>query len=593
MLSSKHLQTVEHLTGQLNSDQLAWLSGYLAGIHKHSSTTLITPDVTTTQTADTPVVTVLYGSQSGNGKTIADELVTTINARGLKAIAFSSIDYKTARLKKERFLLVVISTHGEGEPPDAATAFYTFLHSARAPELPDLRYSVLALGDSSYEFFCQTGRDIDARLSALGASPLTKRVECDADFEREATLWKKEITEALIQTTTPTALPNSSADVLTLEQSQCIIAPVSAYDRQHPFSSPLLENILLTLPSRQTRHLEFSLEGSELRFTPGDCLGVWPRNPQALAEQTAATLKLNWDAVVILEDEKATAAQWLQQRLEITFLTPAVLANYHTIVGGDTLATLVNDRTAALRYLKGRYLLDVLTDFPPSTDDGTKVLGCLRRLTPRLYSLASSLFARENEAHILIAQERYSGFDDSSRTGVCSDHLIRLTPGDTAQVFIQKNDNFRLPANDNTPLIMISAGTGVAPFRSFMEEREERCAKGKNWLFFGERRRREDFYYQTEWQEKIKNGALNKLSAAFSRDNSHKTYVQDKIREQGEEFWKWLKSGAYVYICGSDSPMAKDVHQVLTDVIEEHGGISGSDYLAHLRESGRYQRDVY
>ena len=577
MLSPEQMQQAERLSAQLTPRQLDWLSGYLAGLHSPTAAVPALP------AAEPPRATILYGSQTGNCKDIAEQAAAAVRQRGMTADVFSMSDYKTARLKREKFLFAVVSTHGEGDPPDSAMAFFDFLRGARAPQLPDLSFSVLALGDSSYDHFCRAGRDLDARLRALGASSLGELIECDLDFERGAAQWQNAAAESLAR-----AAESSAAATIATTTAATAESFAATHNRQNPFSAPVLANVVLN-GGRGTRHLEISLEGSGLAYRPGDSLGVWPQNASERAAQIAALLKLEWGDEIELHGERAAVSEWLLSRLDISVLSPAVLARYAAIADtGDGFA----DTARAKQFAAGRDLRDLLRAFPPPPESGREVLECVRRLTPRLYSVASSVRAREDEAHLLVARDFYYSANGGVRTGVCSSYLGGLREGDSLKVFVQQNENFHLPDDNDAALIMIGPGTGVAPFRAFMEEREERGGNGKNWLFFGERRRREDFYYQTEWLSRLKSGALTKMDAAFSRDGPTKVYVQHKMRRHAETLWQWMESGACVYVCGDEKRMAGDVHAELREIVRAHGG-DGDSYLEKMRAAGRYQRDVY
>ena len=617
MLSTHQLQAVNSLTRELDARQLAWLSGYLTGLQNTPAIPLA-PGIPAPATAQpqAAAATILYGSHGGNGKGVAEALVAAVASRGLTAHSVSMADYKPARLKKEKFLFIVISTHGEGEPPDSAKLFYDFLFSARAPKLPDLQYAVLALGDSSYTYFCQTGQEMDERLAALGATAIAPRVECDVDFERAAEKWTKNMTALYAEQTRDD--DNNNGDLLNgvngmngfnkldgiLNGSFINATAMPAtlqYNRKNPFPAEVLDTIVLTRPPRHTLHMELSLEGSGLVYQPGDSIGILPENSPALARQTAAALQLEWDDNITLDDETASAGEWLLRRLDISQPTVLALTRYADLVaangGGDKkLAALTADKAAATAYLNGRSFADVFADFPPPAATAAAVLGCLRRLAPRLYSLASSAAGRGDEAHILVGVEEFAAADNGIRTGLCSDYLQQRQTGDVLRVFLQDNDAFRLPTNGDTPIIMVGPGTGVAPFRAFMEEREERGDRSDAWLFFGERNRRDDFYYQNEWQAYLKSGVLSRLDVAFSRDQAEKIYVQHKLRQRGADVWQWLQNGAHFYVCGDEGSMAKDVHAELVTIIEQHGGTnsgSGEDYLRQMLADGRYQRDVY
>ena len=566
MLSPEQLKAAARLSENLDSRQLAWLSGYFAGLHPSPvASAVVAPPLSA------PGCAVVYGTQTGNGKMIAGQLAAALKSRNLEADVFSMSEYKTARLKKEKFLFIIVSTHGEGEPPDSAAEFFEFVSGGRAPKLSGLSYSVLALGDSSYEHFCKAGRDMDARLGALGARRLVELAECDLDFDRAAEQWRASVAEAY-----------AGAALVKTEPGADIAAP-QVFDRLRPFDAPVLRNIALNGEPRQTRHMELSLEDSGLIYRPGDSLGVWPRNSRALAEQTAAALNLEWDSEIEVGGESAPVSEWLLSRLEISFLTPSSLPRYGEITGASV---------PPAEYAEGRGFFDLLRDYPPR-EKGAAPLQCLRRLAPRLYSAASSLLARGGEAHLLVGRDLYFGADGRLREGVCSSYLRAAEEGETVKVYVQSNDNFRLPDDAAAPVIMVGPGTGVAPFRAFMEEREERGGGGKNWMFFGERRRREDFYYQTEWRAWQKKGLLTRMDAAFSRDGANKLYVQHKMRRRGKEIWEWLEEGAHVYVCGDERAMARDVHAELCALAEAHGGGDGEAFMKKMRDEGRYQRDVY
>ncbi|MBE8158162.1 MAG: sulfite reductase [NADPH] flavoprotein alpha-component, partial [Betaproteobacteria bacterium] len=409
MLSPEQLQEAARLSERLDSRQLAWLSGYFAGLQASPSAVVAPPSLS----APPPAAAVLYGTQTGNGKMIAEELAAAVKSRRLDAEIFSMSEYKTARIKKEKFLFIVVSTHGEGDPPDSAMEFFAFLHGARAPKLPELSYSVLALGDSSYGNFCKAGRDLDARLDALGARRLAELTECDLDFERAAEQWRDSVAAAFARAA-PAA--DAAAD----------IAAPAAFSRALPFAAPVLRNIPLNGEPRQTRHMELSLEDSGFICRPGDSLGVWPQNSRALAEQTAAALKLEWDSEIELNGASAPVSEWLLSRLDIAMLTPVVLSRYAEITGASG---------PAAEYANGRNFCELLRDFPPP-QTGAAALQCLRGLAPRLYSLASSSLARDGEAHVLVGRDTYYGADGRLRGGVCSSYLRAAAEGGAVKVFV-------------------------------------------------------------------------------------------------------------------------------------------------------------
>ena len=590
MLSREQLKKVEELVGELNLDsrQIVWLSGWLSGWRRESSST--SAEVSAAASASpSETATILYGSQTGNGKAVAERLAAAAKARGLAAEVFAMDRYKTARLKKEKFLFLIVSTHGEGEPPDSAAGFFRFLESARAPKL-SAAYSLLALGDSSYEKFCQAGRDLDSLLQKLGASPLTELTECDLDFEQAAAQWQAAAVESLAQTASPPSVAiveSRRSDSSEQEES---------YSRRRPFSATVLRRLILN-PPRKTMHFELSLENSGLRHRPGDSLGIFPRNCPQLCKRAAEQLQLDWESDISIGGERAAAGEWLSAKLDIALLTPPSLMKIGDAIGGR-LKELAADSQRARAYLQGRGLTDILAEFPPppslqNAEGGAMILSCLRRLTPRLYSLANSAMAREDEAHLLAAPSAYYDSNGHARLGVCSDYLTRLQEGDTAEVFVQENENFRLPDDNSAPILMIGAGTGIAPYRAFMEEREARGAAGDNWIIFGERSRRRDFYYQTEWQAHQGGGLLSAMDVAFSRDGNRKVYVQDKLAAQSGRTRELLDGGGYVYVCGDEKGMARGVEKTLRDIVGGGDNERGGELLKTMQNTGRYQRDVY
>ncbi len=584
MLPPADLQTADALRRRLDAGQLAWLGKYFteasAGANGESASAR---------------VTVLYGTQSGNGRALAASLAGFLQNAGLRADAVSMADYKTANLKKERFLCAVISTHGEGDPPDSAAEFFAFLQSARAPRLAELRYAVLALGDSSYEYFCKSGRDLEKMLSALGANSFLQLTECDADFEEAANAWRERACDSLAGLTKKENGENGySVPAFNINGNGITVAADAApvWSRENPFSAEVLANIKLSGEGRDVRHLEFSLAGSGLRPAPGDSVGVFPQNREADALRLCDILRLPPEKEITIGANTVAASEWLRGKLDIARLTPAVLQKYSAVCNAERLRELCGARAKAAEYCAGRGFADLLADFPPPRESGADALKCLRRMTPRLYSLAS---AREDEAHLLIADASFYDNHQRLRRGVCSAYLSSLSAGESARVFVQSNEEFRLPEH-TAPILMIGAGSGIAPYRAFMEEREERGAGGKSWLFFGERRRRDDFYYQREWLARL-GGGLTKMNAAFSRDINEKTnggentngsrrYVQHELRENAEQVREWMEEGGYVYVCGDEKRMAKDVDAELAQ-------IAGAELFARLKKERRYRRDVY
>lgn len=585
---------LNRLLPTLTEAQKMWLSGYLTA--SQSTSAEGTPDVSTAAPAQAEQtiskdVTILYGSQTGNAQGLAENTGKTLEAKGFNVTVSSMNDFKPNNLKKLENLLIVVSTHGEGEPPDNALSFHEFLHGRRAPKLENFRFSVLSLGDSSYEFFCQTGKEFDVRLAELGGERLYPRVDCDLDFEEPANKWLKGVIDGLSE-----AKGHSASAAVPAEAP----AGTSPYSRTNPFKAEVLENLNLNGrgSNKETRHLELSLEGSGLTYEPGDSLGIYPENDPELVDLLLNEFK--WDAsesvTVNKEGETRPLREALTSNFEITVLTKPLLKQAAELTGNDKLKALVENREELKAYTQGRDVIDLVRDFGPWNVSAQEFVAILRKMPARLYSIASSLSANPGEVHLTIGAVRYEAHG-RERKGVCSVLCSeRLQPGDTIPVYLQSNKNFKLPQNQETPIIMVGPGTGVAPFRSFMQEREETGAKGKSWMFFGDQHFVTDFLYQTEWQKWLKDGVLTKMDVAFSRDTEEKVYVQNRMLEHSKELFQWLEEGASFYVCGDKTNMARDVHNTLVEIVETEGKMSREEaeaYLAEMKKQKRYQRDVY
>ncbi len=574
--------------------QLQWVSGYAAGLAAAGSQTApragTETAVTATSKASDQKLTVLYGTQTGNSEGVAIALAEQARVRGFAAQAVSLTNFKPAQLRRETLITFVVSTHGEGDPPDDAELFHEYLLSKKAPNLSHLKYSVLALGDSSYVNFCQTGHEFDARLHALGAERFEAMVECDLDYDDPAAKWTERVVAGL-----PELLDKAEFAAKPLLHA---VETVSAYDKSNPFPAEVLVNQKITggASSKDVRHIELSLEGSGLTYEPGDSLAVIVHNPPQLVTQLISELGVDAAAVVTVRDEQLPLQEALTKALEITAVSGGFLRDWAALAANDELLALLeaSDSTALATFIDGHQIIDVIRQYP-ATVDANQFTGMLRRLSPRSYSIASSLAANPDEVHITVAAVRYEAFG-SEHWGAASTHLVdRLAEGDTVSVFVERNTRFRLPAAD-VPLIMIGPGTGVAPFRAFVEQRVEQGASGDNWLFFGDRNQDSDFLYQLEWQRHLRQRNLQRLVVAFSRDQRKKIYVQDRIRENGAELYRWIESGAAIYMCGDAKNMAADVGNALISVLAVHGGITedkAEKQLKKLRAAGRYQRDVY
>jgi sulfite reductase (NADPH) flavoprotein alpha-component len=599
ILTADQLEQVNELATSLDREQAIWVSGFFAGI-THRAAVGANGDamwLPAEAELDSRLVTVLFGSETGNSKELATSLAEAATAHGLEPRLVDMADYKLRTLRDEQDLLVVTSTHGEGDPPQTAMDFFEFLEGRKAPKLPEVRFAVLALGDSTYEHYCSAGRRIDERLAELGAQRLAERVDCDVDYEDAAAAWIAAVVGTLGQSQGADGSPARNGGAPAARNGA---APASvAFSKKHPFDAPVLENIVLTGrgSTKETRHVELSLEDSGLTYEPGDALGVVPRNDPALVEALLARLGLAADAPVTVKQETTSLGEALAGTFEITAATPRFLDHWAQLTGAAELQALCEaDRTRQrAAFLREHHVLDLVSRFRAEGIEPDEFVAGLRPLQPRLYSIASSLAAAPDEAHITVSTVRYV-LHDLARTGVASGWLAGHTHDDaTVPVYIQSNDHFRLPADD-TPIVMIGAGTGVAPYRAFIQEREARGAAGRSWLFFGERNFRSDFLYQVEWQEMHRGGVLSRLDLAFSRDAQPKTYVQDRLRRQGRDVYAWLEDGARLYVCGDAEKMAPDVHTALADIVSEHRGVDrdGADaYLAALKRDRRYLLDVY
>ncbi|MEO6849056.1 MAG: assimilatory sulfite reductase (NADPH) flavoprotein subunit [Mucilaginibacter sp.] len=585
-------QLNEILTG-MDPGHLQWLSGFLTGINilpANQDARQLVSGIQQQSVEEAPVW-ILYGTHTGNSERLAKLSAKKITDLGLTAKVSDMGSFKIKELRTIKKLLIIVSTHGIGEPPIQASELHDYLHSSKAPELKQLRYTVLSLGDSAYTQFCQTGKDFDQALAKLGAQRIGERVDCDVDFEDDYTRWIAVVLGSIASSSpvgyTP-AFPNEPASISQGETS---------YNRKHPFEATVAKKINLNgrHSSKETIHLELDLGGSGLHYEPGDALGIYAVNSNRLVEPILNTLQFSGAETVATYQGNKTLLEALTTDYELTPLTSVTLNRYAELTGSTRLSKIVNDNTAVVEYLYGRDIFDLIREVPYKMTPEA-FISLLRKNSPRMYSIASSQDAVDEEVHVLASVVRYEAYG-RYKEGHCSSFLAaRIHPEEQVKVFVDPNSRFKLPPDPDLPIIMVGAGTGIAPYRAFIQQREVREAEGKSWLFFGERNLSTDFLYQTEWLQHLKTGILTRADVAFSRDQEKKIYVQHRMLERGKDLFKWLEEGAHFYVCGDAQKMAKDVDRALREIIHTHGGMSiekAGEYVKYLQVTDRYQTDIY
>ena len=574
----------------LSPTQLAWLSGYCWAQSQGAAGGL---GVSAAPAVAAPArrVLVLSASQTANARGVAESLHAKLKNVGVEAVLSSAGDFKSKTLPDEDIVLLVTSTQGEGEPPEEALPLYKFVFGKKAPDLGKLTFAVLGLGDSSYPNFCQAGKDFDAKFAELGARRLNDLGICDLDFQSAADAW----IEAVVPQVAELAAQTAAASVATP------VAPQTAgtvYTKDKPYTATLSVRQKITSRSaeKDVEHIEIDLSVSGLHYQAGDALGVLPLNAPALVQEILDLHQLSGEEKIRLSDDLETDIRTaLTESADITQNTPALVQQYAELSGSEELKTTAADKARLDAYLAATPPVGVFAAHPHPLDAQT-LFQLFRPQTPRLYSIASAQDEVGEEVHLTVGVVRFE-HHGNTYTGAASGYLgERLEEGGEVRVFVEPNPNFRLPADGNTPVIMIGAGTGIAPFRAFMQQRAANGDNGKNWLIFGNQRLADDFLYQLEWSDYRKDGILTRADLAWSRQGEHKVYVQHKIAEHAAEVWNWLQQGAHLYVCGDATRMARDVETALLDVIETQGKLSrddAEDYLNEMREDKRYQRDVY
>lgn len=564
------------------AEQRAWLNDFL-------TKALASGIQATAQDGPAIPVTVLYGSQTGTAEGLAKKLVKTLKKGNFAPEIHDMASYDRSRLASEKNLLIITSTYGDGEPPDSAAELHSWLMSDAAPRFESLSYSVLALGDTSYPDYCKCGIEFDTRLAELGATRIYPRMDVDVDPDAPYAQWSAGVIAAL----SPSGSSIAAASQATAEAAE------TGYSKSNPFPAAVIENHNLNGPGeKQTHQIALSLEGSDLSYEVGDALGVYPLNPAAIVDEILANLPFKAGLVPAPDGSEIPLREALLQHYDIGSLNKSIIQKWQAKSGSPFLRSLVeaDDKKAYDDFCWGRDLIDLVLDYPADFSDAEEFVGILKKLQPRLYSIASSPRAHPGEVHLCVGVVRYQTFG-RKRGGICSTFLAdRLGNDVKPRVFVHANNAFRLPSLGDTNVIMVGPGTGIAPFRAFLEDRKVTAAKGKNWLFFGNPHSASDFLYQDELLAFQADGTLSKLDLAWSRDQKEKLYVQHLMLQNGAELWSWLKDGAAFYVCGDASRMAKDVDQALLKIAEDHGKLSPEEaaaFISQLKKEKRYLRDVY
>ena len=601
-LSEEVLGDVEALANKITHDEAIWISGYFAGLARnrvseeqekngipHAATS---PGRTDKQQQD---VCVLFATETGNSKELAEQLTQQLSDCGYHVRCSDAAEYKIQHLRKETCLLVISSTHGDGDPPETAKPFFEALQGRKAPELKQLSYAVLGLGDTSYEYFCAAARMLDERLADLGATALAERVECDVDYDEPAANWIEKIKQILLERI-PVESAMTVADVVTGPENEAVVAREKKYDRRHPFIATVLENQGITGrgSSKEIRHIELSLSDSGLEYQPGDALRVLPVNMPDVVDEILDVMRFTGQEKINGE----SLSDSLLREYEITTLTPRFIESWALLSDADELKALPSQgRETLFKYMSSAQIIDVIKQYPAHGIEPVDFLQGLRKLQPRLYSISSSMEQVYDEVHITVARLDYM-LNGSMRYGVASNYLSDQAAVDSSiPVYIHQNNNFRLPDDSSIPIIMIGAGTGIAPYRAFLQQIEAReQTSTAAWLFFGERNFRTDFLYQSEWQHWLHNNFLQRISLAFSRDQKQKVYVQHRLLENARLVYRWIEEGAVVYVCGDASQMAVDVDNTLLTIIKNEAGINDDvarEKLNQMIADRRYLKDVY
>lgn len=570
MLQESKLKTLLDFLSTLTPEETIWVSGYLSGMLSNGKAIPQQPTAAAQAKPVTNKITIAYGTETGNSKKLASEFASKAKKNGINAKVVSLDQYRLNDLPKEEYFLSIVSTHGDGAPPAAAKKFYDHIHT-NGFKLDKLKYGVLALGDASYPLFCTAGEDVDKQLEKLGGKRIIPMQKCDVDFENDANGWFTQVLHQLSSST-----PATNGHVVATP------ATVKKSTGKKIYNGTVLTNINLNDrgSNKETHHIEISAD--DIEYLPGDSLGVIPENPLRIVEPIVELLNIDRQKTFTFRNEELTAFDLLKKKLNIFYLPERVVSKYATLVGQDIPSTKIA-------------LLDLLKIYPLKDNlQFDELIEILEPIAPRLYSISSSHEAHSGEVHITVARDKFH-VNDEWKCGLCSDYLSQLAVDSNIEFYIHKNNQFRLPADDKD-IIMIGPGTGIAPFRSFLAQRDATGATGRNWLFFGDQHFVTDFLYQTELQNWKETGTLTRISVAFSRDQKEKVYVQHKMLKHGEELYNWINNGASIYVCGAKEPMSADVEDTLMQVVEKFGNKTIEEavqFVEQLKEDGRYLKDVY
>jgi sulfite reductase (NADPH) flavoprotein alpha-component len=558
MLPDPKMKIVQDLVADLSKEEIIWLNGYLSGVASLDRKQ-------ETVAANVRKITIAYGTETGNSKKLATSFAARAKKNGIQSKLVSLDQYRLSDLSKEEWFFTIISTQGEGEPPATAKKFYDHLHQENI-SLSSVRYGVLALGDTAYPLFCKAGEDVDAQFQRLGAIRVMPLHKLDTDYEVEAENWITSLLDSF--TTSSPAAPR-------------VVQPSNTKTKQH-YKGKVLASINLngSGSSKETYHIEIAANG--VHYEPGDALGLIPMNSKNVVDKIINLTGADENKPVSYKNTETPLGELLRSRLSVVHLSERVVKKYSEIVQQDIPLTRMD-------------LLDLLRIYPISQPSQfLPIVEAMDSITPRLYSIASSPLAHQDEVHLTVAKNTFL-INEQKRNGLCSSFLSQLKEGDDFDFYIHKNQLFKMPSRDKD-IIMIGPGTGIAPFRSFVAQRDAEGAEGRSWLFFGDQHFTTDFLYQAEWQNWLQVGALTRMNVAFSRDQDQKLYVQHKLLQHAGELFEWMEGGAYVYICGTKDPMSVDVENTLLQIITEYKHLDETqamNYLFEMKENGRLLKDVY